>query len=115
MPEGLFYGPRQYQPNAGAKLSSLKTYLKVAPYVLPEQQITHSSVRWMKICTRRICLLTRKTRLESWASLIGNPSVHHHFSCRLQRHAFLDREALNAEEWTAWMHALAFVDHEEAQ
>ena len=46
MPDGLFYGPRQYQPNASAKMSALTNYLKVAPYVLPEQEVTHSSVIW---------------------------------------------------------------------
>jgi hypothetical protein len=46
MPEGLFYGPRQYQPSTRKKLSALTNYLKVARYILPEQKITHSSVLW---------------------------------------------------------------------
>jgi hypothetical protein len=46
MPEGLFYGPRQYQPKASTKLSALTNYLKVALYVLPEQEVTHLSVLW---------------------------------------------------------------------
>lgn len=46
MPEGLFYGPRQYQPSASKKLSALNNYLKVAPYVLPENRATHASVLW---------------------------------------------------------------------
>ncbi|KAK1145263.1 hypothetical protein N8T08_004416 [Aspergillus melleus] len=46
MPEGLFRGPRQYQPNAAKKLSTLEQYLKVASNVLPEHQETHSSVLW---------------------------------------------------------------------
>ncbi|GAB1205144.1 hypothetical protein APSETT445_003814 [Aspergillus pseudonomiae] len=29
MPEGLFYGPRQYQPSLSKKLSALENYLKV--------------------------------------------------------------------------------------
>ncbi|EER39999.1 phosphotransferase enzyme family protein [Histoplasma capsulatum H143] len=46
MPEGLFYGPGQYQPTASKKLSALRNYLKVAPYVLPENRATHASVLW---------------------------------------------------------------------
>ncbi|GAB1190867.1 hypothetical protein APSETT444_000032 [Aspergillus pseudonomiae] len=46
MPEGLFYGPRQYQPSLSKKLSALENYLKVAPYVLPENKATHASVLW---------------------------------------------------------------------
>ncbi|KKZ63150.1 hypothetical protein EMCG_02527 [[Emmonsia] crescens] len=46
MPEGLFYGPGQYQPNTLKKLSALHSYLKVAPYVLPENIATHASVLW---------------------------------------------------------------------
>ncbi|KAL4887589.1 hypothetical protein BJY04DRAFT_212619 [Aspergillus karnatakaensis] len=46
MPEGLFYGPRQYQPSLSKKLSALENYLKVAPYVLPESKATHASVLW---------------------------------------------------------------------
>ncbi|UDD60931.1 hypothetical protein AFCA_008318 [Aspergillus flavus] len=46
MPEGLFYGPRQYQPIAAKKLSTLHNYLKVAPYTLPENSATHASVLW---------------------------------------------------------------------
>ncbi|KAJ0423516.1 phosphotransferase enzyme family protein [Aspergillus carlsbadensis] len=45
-PEGLFYGPRQYQPSFSKKLSALESYLKVAPYVLPEDKDTHTSVLW---------------------------------------------------------------------
>ena len=46
MPEGLFYGPRQYQPSIQKKLSALENYLKVAPHVLPENKSTHASVLW---------------------------------------------------------------------
>ncbi|PYH95616.1 phosphotransferase enzyme family protein [Aspergillus ellipticus CBS 707.79] len=46
MPEGLFYGPRKYQPSLSKKLSTLESYLKVAPYVLPENKATHASVLW---------------------------------------------------------------------
>ncbi|OJJ51118.1 hypothetical protein ASPZODRAFT_148466 [Penicilliopsis zonata CBS 506.65] len=46
MPEGLFYGPRQYQPSLSKKLSSLGNYLKMAPHVLPENKATHASVLW---------------------------------------------------------------------
>ena len=46
MPEGLFYGPRQYQPSLSKKLSALENYLKVAPYVLPENKATHASILW---------------------------------------------------------------------
>jgi hypothetical protein len=46
MPEGLFYGPRQYQPSLSKKLSALENYIKVAPYVLPEHEATHASVLW---------------------------------------------------------------------
>ncbi|KAE8153166.1 phosphotransferase enzyme family protein [Aspergillus avenaceus] len=46
MPEGLFHGPRQYQPNFFKKLSALENYLKVAPYILPENKATHASVLW---------------------------------------------------------------------
>jgi len=45
-PEGLFYGPNQYQPSPAKKLSALNNYLKVAPYVLPADPLTHSSVLW---------------------------------------------------------------------
>ncbi|KAK2752628.1 hypothetical protein FQN55_006741 [Onygenales sp. PD_40] len=46
MPEGLFSGPRQYQPSTSKKLSALHNYLKVAPYVLPENKSTLASVLW---------------------------------------------------------------------
>ena len=46
IPDGLFYGPRQYQPTSSTKLSALNNYLKVAPYVLPEDEVTHASVLW---------------------------------------------------------------------
>ncbi|EAW09982.1 phosphotransferase enzyme family protein [Aspergillus clavatus NRRL 1] len=46
MPEGLFYGPGQYQPSLSKKLSALEKYLKVAPHVLPENKATHASVLW---------------------------------------------------------------------
>ncbi|KAL2869488.1 phosphotransferase enzyme family protein [Aspergillus lucknowensis] len=46
MPEGLFFGPRQYQPSLSKELSALEDYLKVAPYVLPENKATHASVLW---------------------------------------------------------------------
>ncbi|KAE8327124.1 kinase-like domain-containing protein [Aspergillus sergii] len=42
----LFCGPRQYQPIAAKKLSTLHNYLKVAPYTLPENSATHVSVLW---------------------------------------------------------------------
>ncbi|RDW83787.1 aminoglycoside phosphotransferase family protein [Aspergillus mulundensis] len=46
MPEGLFYGPRQYQPTNAKKLATLRNYLKVAPYTLPESLTSHASVLW---------------------------------------------------------------------
>ena len=46
MPEGLFYGPRQYQPSIPKKLSTLENYLKVAPHVLQQNKSTHASVLW---------------------------------------------------------------------
>ena len=46
MPEGLFYGPRQYKPSLSKKLSALENYLKLSPYVLPENKATHASVLW---------------------------------------------------------------------
>lgn len=44
MPQGLFYGPRQYQPSESKKLFALNNYLKVAPYALPTEKATHASV-----------------------------------------------------------------------
>jgi hypothetical protein len=46
MPEGLFYGPGQYQPSASKKLSALHNYLKLTPYVLPENKAIHAPVLW---------------------------------------------------------------------
>ncbi|EAS37376.3 phosphotransferase enzyme family protein [Coccidioides immitis RS] len=46
MPEGLFYGPRQYQPSSSKKLSALHNYLKVAPYVLPDNRAALTPVLW---------------------------------------------------------------------
>ncbi|KAF1963163.1 phosphotransferase enzyme family protein [Byssothecium circinans] len=46
MPEGLFYGPRQYQPSRSTKVSALNNYLKVAADVLPEEKATHAAVLW---------------------------------------------------------------------
>lgn len=46
MPDGLFYGPRQYQPRASTKLSALTNYLKVASHILPEHKTTHYPVLW---------------------------------------------------------------------
>ncbi|KAH7377277.1 hypothetical protein BKA66DRAFT_551002 [Pyrenochaeta sp. MPI-SDFR-AT-0127] len=46
MPEGLFLGPRQYQPSTLMKTSALNNYLKVALDVLPEEEGTHTVVIW---------------------------------------------------------------------
>ncbi|KAL2856458.1 phosphotransferase enzyme family protein [Aspergillus pseudoustus] len=46
MPEGLFRGPRQYQPTIEKKLSALQNYLKVAAHVVPDDTATHASVLW---------------------------------------------------------------------
>ncbi|RAL07047.1 aminoglycoside phosphotransferase family protein [Aspergillus homomorphus CBS 101889] len=46
MPEGLFRGPRQYQPNTAKKLATLNNYLRVAASTLPENPTSHASVLW---------------------------------------------------------------------
>ncbi|KAL4905221.1 hypothetical protein BDW74DRAFT_185269 [Aspergillus multicolor] len=46
MPEGRFYGPRQYQPTIAKKLSTLQNYLQVASYTLPENTASHALVLW---------------------------------------------------------------------
>ncbi|PGH03335.1 hypothetical protein AJ80_08695 [Polytolypa hystricis UAMH7299] len=45
-PQGIYYGPRQYQPSAQKKLSVLYDYLKVAPYLLPKNRDLCASVMW---------------------------------------------------------------------
>lgn len=45
-PRGMHGGPRQYQPSSDKKLSVLRDYLKVAPFLLPKDRTLHSSVIW---------------------------------------------------------------------
>lgn len=78
MPDGLFYGPRQYQPSASTKLSALKNYLKVAPYVLPEHEGTHASVLWHgDLHTQNIFVdpenPTRILGIIDWQSVSASP------------------------------------------
>ncbi|KAJ9196680.1 hypothetical protein DTO164E3_6210 [Paecilomyces variotii] len=45
-PEGIFGGPRSYQPTADAKLAVLDDFEKVAPYLLPKDTSVHVPVLW---------------------------------------------------------------------
>lgn len=45
-PQGMHYGPGQYQPSAEKKLSVLHDYLKISPYALPKNRHLHASVMW---------------------------------------------------------------------
>jgi hypothetical protein len=90
MPEGLFYGPRQYQPSVQTKLSALTNYLKVAPYVLPEQKITHNSVLWHEdLHTQNLFVdpekPTRVLGIIDWQSVSASPLF-----MQVTRPAFLD-------------------------
>ncbi|KUJ13902.1 phosphotransferase enzyme family protein [Mollisia scopiformis] len=90
MPEGLFYGPKQYQPSASTKLSALTNYLKVAPYVLPEKEVTHVSVLWHgDLHTQNIFVdLENPTRILGiidWQSVSASP-----LCMQVTRPAFLD-------------------------
>ena len=47
MPEGLFYGPRRYQPSHSKKrLSALKNSLQVACHITSKSQATYTSLLW---------------------------------------------------------------------
>ncbi|KAL2061554.1 hypothetical protein VTL71DRAFT_6931 [Oculimacula yallundae] len=90
MPEGLFYGPRQHQPSASTKLSALTDYLKVAPYVLPEKEVTHASVLWHgDLHTQNIFVdpenPTRILGIIDWQSVSASPLF-----MQVTRPAFLD-------------------------
>jgi hypothetical protein len=90
MPEGLFYGPRQYQPSASTKLSALTNYLKVAPYVLPEQEVTHLSVLWHEDLHTQNFFVdpenpTRILGIIDWQSVSASPLF-----MQVTRPAFLD-------------------------
>lgn len=98
MPEGLFYGPRQYQPHASIKLSALTNYLKVASYVLPEKEVTHHSVLWhCDLHTQNIFVdLENPTRILGiidWQSVSASPLF-----MQVGRPAFLDYNGPIPEE-----------------
>ncbi|KAH7356523.1 phosphotransferase enzyme family protein [Rhexocercosporidium sp. MPI-PUGE-AT-0058] len=89
-PEGLFYGPRQYQPSAAIKLSALTNYLKVAPYVLPEKEATLVSVLWHgDLHTQNIFVdpenPSRILGIIDWESISASPLF-----MQVTRPAFLD-------------------------
>jgi 5-methylthioribose kinase len=90
MPDGLFYGPRQYQPSASTKLSALTNYLKVAQYALPEHRETHSPVLWHgDLHTQNIFVdpenPTRILGIIDWQSVSASPLF-----IQVTRPAFLD-------------------------
>ncbi|QSS53026.1 phosphotransferase enzyme family protein [Histoplasma capsulatum var. duboisii H88] len=45
-PEGIFGGPRSYEPTADAKLAVLDNFEKVAPYLLPKDTSVNIPVLW---------------------------------------------------------------------
>ncbi|GCB18970.1 hypothetical protein AAWM_01855 [Aspergillus awamori] len=57
MPDGLFYGPRKYQPSLWKKVSALQNDLQVVPHVLPETELHMHRFYGMAISIRRISLL----------------------------------------------------------
>lgn len=90
IPEGLFYGPRQYQPSLSKKLSALENYLKVAPHVLPENKATHSSVLWHSDLHSQNIFVdsenpSRIVGIIDWQSLSACPLF-----MQVRRPAFLD-------------------------
>ncbi|KKY18382.1 putative phosphotransferase enzyme family protein [Phaeomoniella chlamydospora] len=44
--QGIFNGPGGYRPTKQAKISVLQDYLKIAPYILPENEELRSGVMW---------------------------------------------------------------------
>lgn len=44
--QGLFYGPREYQPSKKSKTETLHNYIKVAPFLLPENKALSKPVLW---------------------------------------------------------------------
>jgi hypothetical protein len=99
MPEGLFYGPRQYQPSASTKLSALNNYLKVAPNVLPEEKLTHASVLWHgDLHTQNFFvdpgIPTRIMGIIDWQSASASP-----LSCKSRAVAFWISMAQTPRNW----------------
>lgn len=98
MPEGLFYGPRQYQPSPSTKLSALNNYLKVAADVLPEEKPTHASVLWHgDLHTQNFFvdpeIPTRILGIIDWQSVSASPLF-----TQVTRPGFLDFNGPNPEE-----------------
>lgn len=90
MPDGLFYGPRQYQPRASTKLSALTNYLKVASYILPEHKTTHCPLLWHgDLHTQNILVNpedpTKILGIIDWQSVNASPLF-----VQVTRPAFLD-------------------------
>ncbi|KAG2420999.1 hypothetical protein HFD88_000614 [Aspergillus terreus] len=44
--QGLFYGPRQYQPRADHKRKTLQDYMKALPFLLPKDEEVSKPVLW---------------------------------------------------------------------
>ncbi|GAB1217885.1 hypothetical protein ATERTT37_007128 [Aspergillus terreus] len=44
--QGLFYGPRQYQPRADHKRKTLQHYMKALPFLLPKDEEVSKPVLW---------------------------------------------------------------------
>ncbi|RJE19541.1 Phosphotransferase enzyme family protein [Aspergillus sclerotialis] len=98
MPEGLFYGPRQYQPTTSKKLSALHNYLKVAPYILPENRETHASVLWHRDSNLQNIFVnprepTQILGIIDWQSVSASPLF-----IQVTRPAFLDYNGPAPEE-----------------
>lgn len=90
MPEGLFYGPGQYQARTSTKMSTLNNYLKIAPDVLPEEEVTHAAVLWHgDLHTQNIFVdpenPARITGIIDWQSASASPLF-----LQVTRPSFLD-------------------------
>lgn len=55
MPDGLFYGPRQYQPSLSKKVSALQNWFKVVPHVLQETELHMHRFYGMAISAEYLC------------------------------------------------------------
>jgi hypothetical protein len=99
-PQGLCYGPRQYRPNAASKLSTLANYMKVAPYLLPQNKTFRASIMWHgDLHTNNIFVHPEKptqiTGIIDWQSVqlsplfmqLGHPSIVDFDGSRLEGYA----------------------------
>ncbi|KAI9808679.1 MAG: hypothetical protein M1825_003831 [Sarcosagium campestre] len=75
LPQGLFYGPRQYRPSKSSKLRALDNYMRVAEYLLPAAGPLRASTMWHSALHGSNIFVDPANRTKM-TGIIGWQSVH---------------------------------------